>query len=948
MSLLFNWPSTGGGTVHTAETGKFLAEAGYDVRHFYAEFKEWGLGSVTEPSLAPSEALQFTSSEWSITSITARFRRAVDTFQPDWVIVTDSWNSKPILAEAMVGYRYLLRIAAQECLCPLNNVRLLCSNGQFSSCPKHQFASPDDCCRCVFVNGKFSGGLHQAERELVAYGTPIYDQSLRRAFAGAEAVLVVNPLIGAMIGPYAKRVCVIPSGFDSARFPPPTLHSRESGEPIRILFAGLVNEPMKGFGVLYQACGSLWKRRQDFELVVTADPPDELAPFARFVGWQSQSALPEVIRAADIVVVPTIAEEALGRTAVEAMGAGRPVIASRIGGLQFTVADGGTGLLFEPGDAEDLERQLELLLNDSEYRMQLGRAGRRRFDSEYTWEAILNKHYLPLLGPPIQGHVAPEAPPHSARATTHEPVVVLGCVLAVQNRPAVVLERTFQTYAFQSLAAHDRVLLDYGSCRERALEYQQLCRRYKWRLVRAEIRNSEWSLSAAYNLAVSKLVPEVNVVFKGDVDVLLGENVLQTAATFGREQLCIFSCQTTVEGVVYPAYLPNHQTFAEWQKRTDLLEMDGEGIHAYPRGWFESIGGFDQQFGTTWGYEDSDLRLRATWSIGVNRPMGQLLVHQWHSRSMPEESIKKNQDYYFSTKDRKEIKRNGGQLFSPNVALTEVPVVDCNSVPKSIRGEKVIRIVVATRSLVQELSSLSGEFLAREVQTSDKTYRFERHLIQGAEACSYFRELLQFDADWIVSLDEDAFLLDPIELCRTIEFMDRCGYAACGMPDGGVVPIRQHNPAACNGFFNIFDMRRVRPIWQDFDVASRSPFRSDFTEFIPEFARRSFAQFDNFEPYYGLFFALLNRQERLLYLDADECCDGISTLLRSPSGAPFLLHAWYAREWYHCPATRERMRRLGENARQYRKRMLAMAPNSPDYFLSLDAIANQICLGAAT
>jgi len=38
LSLLFNWPSTGGGTVHTAEAGKFLGEAGYKVRHIYARY----------------------------------------------------------------------------------------------------------------------------------------------------------------------------------------------------------------------------------------------------------------------------------------------------------------------------------------------------------------------------------------------------------------------------------------------------------------------------------------------------------------------------------------------------------------------------------------------------------------------------------------------------------------------------------------------------------------------------------------------------------------------------------------------------------------------------------------------------------------------------------------------------------------------------------------------
>ena len=48
VSLLFNWPSTGGGIVHTAELAKFLSLAGYEVCHFYAVYEPWRVGSVNE------------------------------------------------------------------------------------------------------------------------------------------------------------------------------------------------------------------------------------------------------------------------------------------------------------------------------------------------------------------------------------------------------------------------------------------------------------------------------------------------------------------------------------------------------------------------------------------------------------------------------------------------------------------------------------------------------------------------------------------------------------------------------------------------------------------------------------------------------------------------------------------------------------------------------------
>jgi hypothetical protein len=123
-------------------------------------------------------------------------------------------------------------------------------------------------------------------------------------------------------------------------------------------------------------------------------------PFTRYVGWLSQEELPRQLRAADVLVMPTVAQEALGRTAVEAMAAGRPVVASRIGGLPATVLDGATGLLCEPGDPADLAAKIEALLDDDDLRERLGRAGRRRFEEHFAWDVIIERHYKPLLGPP--------------------------------------------------------------------------------------------------------------------------------------------------------------------------------------------------------------------------------------------------------------------------------------------------------------------------------------------------------------------------------------------------------------------------------------------------------------------------------------------------------------------------------------------------------------------
>lgn len=405
LSLLFNWPSTGGGTVHTKELADFLVRDGYDVEHIYAVNESFGVGRVTESIGYPAQPVEFSDSDWNADTIRQRFQATVRDFDPDWVIITDSWNSKPLLAEAVCGYPYFLRIAAQECLCPLNNVRMLMGpsteglHPEIVQCELNQLAEPQACRDCVLQNAHLSGGLHKAERVLGGFHDDEYPHRLQLAFSEAEGVLAVNPQIAALVDPYTPAAHVLPSGFDPLRFPveyqsPPAAENRK----LRLLFAGLRDELMKGFYVLQAASTKLWERRQDFELWVTGEPREEDPEYLKAIGWQSQDQLTEVMSAADVLVFPTVAQEALGRSAVEAMGCGRPVVASRIGGLDWVVEHEQTGLLYAPGDVEELCRQLERLLDDRGLREQLGRTGHEKFQREFTWESIMEGGYRPLFG----------------------------------------------------------------------------------------------------------------------------------------------------------------------------------------------------------------------------------------------------------------------------------------------------------------------------------------------------------------------------------------------------------------------------------------------------------------------------------------------------------------------------------------------------------------------
>jgi len=110
--------------------------------------------------------------------------------------------------------------------------------------------------------------------------------------------------------------------------------------------------------------------------------------------------LDEVLGHADIAWVPSRADRGTG-AALEAMAAGRPVVAARWPGLAEVIADGVTGVLVEAGDKGALARETRRLLDDAERRRQLGEAGRLRAVERFGVEAMVRRHealYAALTG----------------------------------------------------------------------------------------------------------------------------------------------------------------------------------------------------------------------------------------------------------------------------------------------------------------------------------------------------------------------------------------------------------------------------------------------------------------------------------------------------------------------------------------------------------------------
>ena len=104
-----------------------------------------------------------------------------------------------------------------------------------------------------------------------------------------------------------------------------------------------------------------------------------------FVGHQKN--IWPYLAASDLLVVPSLFES-FGLVAVEGMAAGIPVLASDTGGLREIIEDGVSGVLFRPGEADDLAEKLLHLLNEPSERESLAEAGRRRYEGNFTMESM--------------------------------------------------------------------------------------------------------------------------------------------------------------------------------------------------------------------------------------------------------------------------------------------------------------------------------------------------------------------------------------------------------------------------------------------------------------------------------------------------------------------------------------------------------------------------------
>jgi glycosyltransferase involved in cell wall biosynthesis len=200
------------------------------------------------------------------------------------------------------------------------------------------------------------------------------------------------------------------AGVDITAFAP----APEPPPPVRIiLIARMIRE--KGVAD-FAAAARLLKGLADFVLVGAPDPgnPNTVTE-AELRGWEAEGILTwlgprrdiaDLLRGAHIACQPSTYREGLPKSALEAMAAGKPLVATDIPGCREAVVDGATGFLVPPRDPPALAAALRRLIEDPALRQKMALAARARAVEQFS-DAIICQQTLLVYDAAISAGRAP-------------------------------------------------------------------------------------------------------------------------------------------------------------------------------------------------------------------------------------------------------------------------------------------------------------------------------------------------------------------------------------------------------------------------------------------------------------------------------------------------------------------------------------------------------------
>jgi len=199
----------------------------------------------------------------------------------------------------------------------------------------------------------------------------------------------------------ASRISVLPNGVRAERAQPAAVRGELGLDPNDRLLLSVGNlYPVKGHLHLVDALGVLGGRHGAVHLAIAGrgDLADSLQARAHELGLGARvhllglrSDIPALLAAADAFVLPSLSE-GLPLALLEAMFAGRPIVASEVGEVGAALGDGDAGLLVPAGDSKALAAALGEVLGDPARARELGERAARRAAAEYDVSQMVRRY----------------------------------------------------------------------------------------------------------------------------------------------------------------------------------------------------------------------------------------------------------------------------------------------------------------------------------------------------------------------------------------------------------------------------------------------------------------------------------------------------------------------------------------------------------------------------
>lgn len=233
-----------------------------------------------------------------------------------------------------------------------------------------------------------------------AWGSDVVQRDRRKVqlypalLAHADALTATSRYLAEVLATYLRHprpIEVIPFGVDADRFQP------AASPPLELRIGTLRHlEPIYGIDLLLNAIPIIRTNYPELEVAIGGAGSQQsalesqiarldLATQVRLHGRVPHASVPGFLQALRIFAMPSRAES-FGVAALEAQACGVPVVATWVGGLPESVAEGVSGLLVPPDDAPALAQALLTLLDDPQRSAAMGRAGRDWVRERYDWQ----------------------------------------------------------------------------------------------------------------------------------------------------------------------------------------------------------------------------------------------------------------------------------------------------------------------------------------------------------------------------------------------------------------------------------------------------------------------------------------------------------------------------------------------------------------------------------